>query len=155
MAILKHALGKDMEMNMPLNWKDIARATLNGAESDEMTFPESVKLLMEAGFDGYAVDTRRSTRTYYRPDGQALELETPRTAAQIAERFDADAVRVAIREAQQLVPGYSYRGFCEKIVSAGCAGYVVSLLGKRVLYFGRTGETHTEYFPETRPADQP
>ena len=27
-------------------------------------------------------------------------------------------------------------------------------LGKRVLYYGRTGETHTEYFPGTRPQAQ-
>jgi uncharacterized protein YbcV (DUF1398 family) len=140
-----------MEMNMPMSWKEIARATLNGAESDEMTFPQSVKLLMEAGFDGYAVDYRRSIRTYYMPNGRTLELETPRTKAQVAERFDGDMVRAAIRDAQKLVPGYTYRGFCEKVVNAGCAGYVMSLLGKRVLYFGRTGETHTEYFPGARP----
>ena len=144
-----------MEMNMHMSWKDIAHATLNGAESDEMTFPQSVQMLMQAGFDGYAVDYRRSTRTYYMLDGQTLELEMPRTEAPVAERFDADMVKTAIREAQQLVPGYTYRGFCEKVVKAGCAGYMVSLLGKRVLYFGRTGETHTEYFPGMRPADQP
>ena len=144
-----------MEMNMHMNWKDIARATLNGAESDEITFPQSVKMLMEAGLDGYAVDYRRSTRTCYMPDGQTLELEMPRTKVAVAERFNGDAVRAAIREAQQLIPGYKYRGFCEKVVGAGCAGYVVSLLGRRVLYFGRTGETHTEYFPGTRPAARP
>ena len=138
-------------MNMLMNWKDIARATLDGAESDEMTFPASLKLLMEAGFDGYAVDYRSSTRTYYMPDGRTLVLETPRTDAHVAECFDGDAVRAAIREAQQMIPGYTYRGFCEKVVKAGCAGYMVSLPGKRVLYFGRTGETHTEYFPGTRP----
>ncbi len=142
-------------MNMPINWKDIARAAQNGAESDEMTFPQSVKMLMEAGFDGYAVDYRHSTHTCYMPDGRTLELEMPRTKAPVAERFDADLVRAAIQEAQQMIPGYTYRGFCEKVVKAGCAGYMVSLLGKRVLYFGRTGETHTEYFPGTRPANQP
>ena len=142
-------------MNMHMNWKDIARATLDGAESEEMTFPQSVKMLMEAGFDGYAVDFRRSVRIYYMPDGQTLELEIPRTAAPVAEHFNALRVIEALREAQALIPGYTYRGFCEKVVKAGCAGYVVSLLGKRVLYFGRTGETHTEYFPGTRPADQP
>ena len=42
-----------------------------------MTFPQSVQMLMEAGFDGYAVDYRRSSRTYYMPDGQTLELEMP------------------------------------------------------------------------------
>ncbi len=92
---------------------------------------------------------------YYTPDGQTLGLEMPRTKVAVAERFNGDAVRAVIREAQQLIPGYTYRGFCEKVVGAGCAGYVVSLLEKRVLYFGRTGETHTEYFPGTRPAAQP
>jgi uncharacterized protein YbcV (DUF1398 family) len=138
-----------------MHWEDIARATLEGAETDQMTFPQSVRLLMEAGFDGYAVDYRHATRTYYMADGRTLELEMPSTKASVAERFDGEKVRAAIREAQQLIPGYTYRGFCETVVKAGCAGYVVSLLGKRVLYFGRTGETHTEYFPGTRPAEQP
>ena len=34
-----------------------------------------------------------------------------------------------------------------KVMAAGCAGYMVSFLGKRVLYFGRTAETHVEHFP--------
>ena len=137
---------------MNTNWQDVARATLEGSESGEMTFPESVRMLAEAGFDGYAVDFRRSTRAYYRPDGEAFELKTEPTPAPVAERFDAAVVRQAIGEAQKLVPGYTYQGFCAKVAGAGCAGYVVSLVGKRVLYYGRTGETHTEFFPGTRPA---
>jgi uncharacterized protein YbcV (DUF1398 family) len=56
-------------------------------------------------------------------------------------------VRESIREAQALVPGYTYKGFCAKVAGAGCAGYVVSLLGRRVMYYGRTCETHIEHFP--------
>jgi uncharacterized protein YbcV (DUF1398 family) len=111
-----------------------------------MSFPDAVRLLMEAGFDGYSVDFRRATRTYYRPDGTTLELATAPTDA-VAERFDAETVRAAIREAQQLVHGYTYDGFCKKIAAAGCAGYMVSFPGRRVLYVGRTAETHTEHFP--------
>ena len=136
---------------MNANWQDVARAALEGAESDSMTFPEGVRLLIEAGFDGYAVDFRRSLRTYYRPDGETIELGTAPTE-KVAERFDAPAIREAIREAQALVPGYAYKGFCAKAARAGCAGYLVSLPGKRVLYWGRTGETHTEYFPDAQPA---
>lgn len=106
---------------------------------------------MEAGFDSYAVDFRCATRTHYMPDGRAITLQTA-TTEPVAERFDADAIRVAIGEAQAMVPGYTYEGFCAKVACAGCAGYAVSLLGKRVLYYGRTGETHTEYFPGTRPS---
>jgi|HubBroStandDraft_1064217.scaffolds.fasta_scaffold335703_2 uncharacterized protein YbcV (DUF1398 family) len=136
---------------MTTNWRDLARATLEGAESGTMTFPQNVRILMEAGFDGYAVDFRRSTRTYYMPNSETLELKTEPTPMPVAESFDASVVREAIREAQVLVPGYTYKGFCAKVAGAGCAGYVVSLLGRRVLYYGRTCETHTEYFPGTQP----
>ena len=139
---------------MSMNWKGLARTTLAGAEAETMTFPQSVQLLMEAGFDGYAVDFRRATRAYYLPDGDVVELAAAWPPERVAEHFDAAAVKGVIREAQELVPGYTYRGFCAKAAAAGCAGYIVSLLGKRVLYYGRTGETHTEYFPGTQPAKQ-
>ncbi|MGH8118610.1 MAG: DUF1398 family protein [Rhodanobacteraceae bacterium] len=139
---------------MNANWHDIARATLEGAKSGAQTFPEGVRMLMEAGFDGYAVDFRCSTRTYYLPDGQTITLTTA-TTEPVAERFDAAAIKAAIGEAQAMVPGYTYEGFCAKAARAGCAGYTVSLLGKRVLYYGRTGEAHTEYFPGTRPVATP
>lgn len=137
---------------MNSNWKDIARATLESSESGAISFPESVRILMEAGFDGYAVDFRRSTRTYYMPDGEAIELEAKRTSAPVGERFDAIVIKEAIREAQALTPGYTYKGFCSKVAGAGCAGYLVSLVGRRVLYYGRNGETHTEFFPGAQPA---
>jgi uncharacterized protein YbcV (DUF1398 family) len=133
---------------MIANWKDVARNCLEGAESGAMTFPQIVGSLIEAGFDGYAIDLRRATAAYYMPNGEAVELEAMRTEP-VAERFDAAAVREAINEAQSLAPGYTYSGFCAKAARAGCAGYLVSFLGKRVLYYGRTGETHTEYFPGT------
>ncbi len=138
---------------MTVNLKELARSCLHGAESGAMTFPQIVGVLMEAGFDGYAIDLRRATATYYLPDGETVELEaTP--AERVAERFDAAMVKEAIREAQALIPGYTYEGFCAKVTGAGCAGYLVSFVGKRVLYYGRTGETHTEFFPGTQPAER-
>jgi len=139
---------------MNAQWQDIARTTLAGSESGTLTFPASLKMLMDAGFDGYAVDFRRATRTYYMPDGQSIELSTEPTPTAVGERFEADVVREQIREALERRPGYTYPGFCARIAQAGCAGYKVSLLGKRVLYYGRTGETHTEYFPGTLPGGQ-
>jgi uncharacterized protein YbcV (DUF1398 family) len=136
---------------MTKDWKETARVTLEGSENDTMTFPEGVKMLMEGGFDGYAVDFRRGTRTYYVAGGEALELETARLSVPVAERFDVAVVKDAIREAQQMVPGYSYKKFCAKVMGAGCAGYLVSFPGKRVVYYGRTGEIHTEYFPGAKP----
>jgi uncharacterized protein YbcV (DUF1398 family) len=134
---------------MTTNWNDVARATLEGSESSATTFPQHLRDLMEAGFDGYAIDFRRSTRIYYMPNGEMLELKTVPTPTLVAQSFDAPVVREAIREAQQLVPGYTYKGFCAKVAKAGCAGYVAySITGARA-------ETHTEYFPGTQPSARP
>ena len=135
---------------MTAEWKEIARTCLEGAESGSMTFPQILGMLMNADFDGYAVDLRSATATYYLKTGEAVTLSASLTSAPVAERFDAGIVREAIREAQALMPGYTYKGFCAKVAGAGCAGYLVSFPGKRVLYFGRTGETHTEYFPGSK-----
>lgn len=112
-----------------------------------MTFPQSVAKLMDAGFDCYLVDLRRAARTFYLPDGESLDLSTEKAAQNVASHFDAERIKAAVREAQALAPGYTYQGFCAKVAAAGCAGYLVSFPGRRVLYFARTGETHVEHFP--------
>ncbi|HTQ36887.1 MAG TPA: hypothetical protein VMH77_07610 [Steroidobacteraceae bacterium] len=137
---------------MHSNWKETARITHEGAESGTVDFGAGVRLLMEAGCDGYEVDFRRARRTYYMPGGETLELDCIPASGPVALRFDVAAIRAAIGEAQRMQPGYTYRGFCDKVTAAGCAGYLVSLPGRRVLYFGRTAETHTEYFPGSAPA---
>jgi uncharacterized protein YbcV (DUF1398 family) len=126
----------------------IARTCLEAADGNTMTFPQIVGTLMEAGFESYAIDFRRGTATYYLPDGESIELPAHRVDAPIAPGFDTARMQAAIREAQQLVSGYTYRGFCEKAVLAGCAGYIVSFSGRRALYVGRTAETHVEHFPD-------
>ncbi len=126
----------------------IAQQCLDGAENGSMTFPQIVGKLIEAGFDGYLVDLRLGQATYYLPGGEDVELPTHGSAVAVAAQFDTEAVQAAIREAQALVPGYTYRGFCDKVKQAGCAGYLVSFPGRRVLYFGRTAETHVEHFPQ-------
>jgi uncharacterized protein YbcV (DUF1398 family) len=127
--------------------KTIARACLEGAESNRMSFPQVVGALMEAGFEGYAIDYRRATATYYLPDGKSVELEAHAVSTPVAPTLDTFLMQAAIREAQQQIPGYTYKGFCEKAASAGCAGYIVSFTGRRALYVGRTAEIHVEHFP--------
>ncbi|OZB03768.1 MAG: DUF1398 domain-containing protein [Rhizobiales bacterium 39-66-18] len=127
--------------------KTTARTCLDAAQRNTMSFPQIVGALGEAGFESYAVDYRRATATYYLPGGESIELPAHRAAGAIAPAFDAARLQAAIGEAQQQVPGYTYMGFCEKAVAAGCAGYLVSFSGRRALYVGRTGETHVELFP--------
>lgn len=127
--------------------RNTARSCLQAAEDNTMAFPQIVGALMDAGFESYAIDFRRATAVYYLPDGESIELPAHRVEAPVAPRFDPERVQAAIREAQQQVPGYTYCGFCEKVASAGCAGYIVSFSGRRALYIGRTAETHVEHFP--------
>ena len=128
--------------------KSVAAACVAGAESNTMTFPQIIGALMQEGFEGYHVDLRRATATYYLADGDSIELPTHKTDVAVAPAFNAAHVQAAIKEAQQLVPGYTYLGFCNKVAAAGCAGYIVSFSGRRALYIGRTAETHVEHFPQ-------
>ena len=40
-----------------------------------------------------------------------------------------------------------YRAFYTRIAEAGCAGYLVSLSGRRAVYYGRSAEMNVELFP--------
>ena len=128
--------------------ESVAESCLRGAEDNTMTFPEIVGTLVQVGAESYAIDFRRSVATYYLPDGESIELPTHRSEAPVAASFDPAEIKAAIMEAQQMAPGYTYKGFCRKVASAGCAGYLVSFSGRRAVYFGRTGETHVEHFPQ-------
>ncbi len=127
--------------------KAIAKSCLEGAESNTMTFPQVVGSLIDAGFESYSIDFRRAVATYYGAAGDSIELGTHKLDVPVATAFDAALIRVAVKEAQQQVPGYTYKGFCGKAASAGCASYFVSFPGRRVLYVGRTAEVHVEHFP--------
>lgn len=126
----------------------VAKLCLAAAENDSIAFPQIVGALMEAGFEGYTIDFRAATATYYAADGSLIALPIHAVAAPIAPRFDAAAILAAICEAQANGPDYTYAGFCKKAAAAGCASYLVSFIGRRALYIGRDGATHVEHFSE-------
>ncbi|MDZ4372421.1 MAG: DUF1398 domain-containing protein [Phenylobacterium sp.] len=125
----------------------LAQTCFEAAETGAMTFPQIVGALSGGGFEGYVVDYRRATTTYYAADGDRVELPGPETDGDVAPRLDAEALGAAIRDAQTLASGYTYLGFCRTAKAAGCAGYMVSFTGRRALYFGRDAATHVEPFP--------
>ena len=133
---------------MNVEQKNCAQICLEAAEANAMTFPEIVGKLMAAGFESYTIDFRRSSAIYYLSSGESVELAFPPDDVAVEAAFDSDALQAAIREAQTLAPGYTYNGFCRKAKRAGCASYLVSFIGRRAVYFGRTGDTHVERFPQ-------
>ncbi len=126
----------------------VAETCLKAAHDGSLSFPEIVGRLIAAGFEGYAIDYRRNSQTCYLPDGDSVAMDMQPSAGHVAADFDATEVERLVRWAQANPDDYSYVAFCEKVKDAGCAGYLVSFLGRRVIYYGRTAETHVELFPK-------
>jgi uncharacterized protein YbcV (DUF1398 family) len=123
-----------------------ARDTLAGTAP----FPEIVARLMAAGVEYYHVDYVGMRKTFYGAGGDVVV--TPIIYGglpPVAAEFDAAAVRAAILDSQR--NGQEYRDFTRRAMSAGVQGYFAFLRGKRVTYWGRTGDQHTEWFPGTGP----
>lgn len=133
---------------MDARLKTIAQDCLDAAYDKIMVFPEIVGTLIGAGFEGYLVDYRRNTTTYFLPDGDSVELENRPSEEKVDAAFDQPVVAAQIKWAQANPSDYSYAAFCKNVKAAGCAGYIVSFSGRRVLYFGRTADTHVEPFPQ-------
>lgn len=126
----------------------IAQDCLDAAYDKTLGFPEIVGTLIVSGFEGYVVDYRRNTTTYFLPEGDSVMLQNRTTREMVAAEFDKSAVAAQIKWAQANPPEYSYSAFSKNVKAAGCAGYIVSFSGRRVLYYGRTAETHVELFPQ-------
>ena len=124
---------------------------VRGALSGDLSFPEIVGRLIALGVERYHADYSRQEITYYFPDGDSLAVPSPHPAFPIAEKFSAPAIENAVRQSQR--GEHSYLDFIQKTKAAGCVGYFVQITGRRAVYFGRNGESHVEYFPETPAAE--
>jgi uncharacterized protein YbcV (DUF1398 family) len=124
-----------------------ARATLAGTAS----FPEVVGKLLEAGVEYYHVDYVAMRKTFYSAQGDTVV--TPinyEGLPAVAAEFNAAELRGAILDSQK--SGQKYREFSKRAMSAGVQGYIAFLRGRRVMYWGRGGDSHIEWFPGAGPA---
>ncbi len=117
----------------------------HAAWTGELVFPEIVQRLGALGVERYHTDYSRQEITYYLADGDSLVVSTPHPAHRTAPEFSATDVESAVRQSQR--GEHTYPDFVQKSMAAGCVGYFVQITGRRVLYFGRDGQTHTECFP--------
>ena len=125
----------------------VARAMTQQSDAERISFPEVLARLGEAGIERYHVDLPGAVHSYYLPDGAVVTVsahETPPAAA----AFAPEEVARAVAEIQR--GQIDYRTFCARVARAGCVGWHVSLIGRRVVYYGRTGDSHVEWFPGTR-----
>jgi uncharacterized protein YbcV (DUF1398 family) len=128
---------------------DIAANASRLSDEGAAAFLDIVKPLMESGAERYDADLVRSEKTYYWPDGFSARVPNAEIKAEISPVFSAQGVADAVRASQ--AGEIKYKEFCARAMKAGCVGYHVTFAGKRVIYYGRTGDAHTEWFPGARP----
>ncbi len=120
----------------------------NASHEERITFGEVVGRLIAAGVERYHVDLVRGESIYFMPDGQSHRIAYKAIDARPAEAFSADGVLAAVRSIQ--AGRTKYLTFCRQIMEAGCVGYLVSMQGRRAVYYARSGETYVEPFPGSR-----
>jgi uncharacterized protein YbcV (DUF1398 family) len=122
-------------------------AALSAAGS--IHFGEVIARLSSVGVERYHADYSRCETTYYATDGSSCIVPMAHDPAPIADRFSAADIETAVRMSQR--GEIKYPQFTSRALAAGCVGYFVLLTGRCVQYFGRKGETHTEWFPGAVP----
>lgn len=127
---------------------EIMRKLLHESEGGNITFPEAIGTLFAHHIEGYHKDLIRREVTYYLADGRTHTEPLPLPAQPIPLTFNQPALLAAIRAAQR--DDIRYPEFIARAISAGTAAYRVFLPGRRVLYWGRTGDLHTEHFPPAK-----
>ncbi|MEJ0090580.1 MAG: hypothetical protein WDM80_12670 [Limisphaerales bacterium] len=126
---------------------EIARKTVAGT----ISFPEVVSQLLTAGVEYYHVDYVGLRQTFYSADGNIVVTPIPfEGLPPVAAEFSAVDLRANILNSQR--NGQKFRDFTRRAMEDGVQGYFAFLRGKRVTYFGRQGDQHTEWFPESKPA---
>ena len=129
--------------------QEMALASLSGT----LPFPEIVRNLLAEGVEYYHVDYVKLQFSFYGIEGDVVVASlTLDQLPAIATEFNVDALRAAIVDSQR--HGQKFPRFCARAMEAGVQGYYAFLRGKRVTYFGRTGDQHVEWFPGAQPKEE-
>ena len=130
---------------MNVEQTQVIQGCAKGALNGEIAFPEIVGRLAQIGVERYHADYSRREITYYLANGDSLVVATPHPTHATATEFSASAVEAAVRQSQR--NEHTYLDFIRKTMAAGCVGYFVQITGRRVIYFGCSGESPVEHFP--------
>jgi uncharacterized protein YbcV (DUF1398 family) len=128
--------------------KDVLLECTRASDEERVSFGQVVMKLIEVGVERYHADLVRSEKTYHLANGDSEIVPNAVIGTAPASEFSAAGVEAAVKAVQAGI--IQYREFCRRVMAAGCVGYIVSLAGRRVVYYGRTGDSHVEWFPGPR-----
>lgn len=123
---------------------EMADASMNGT----IPFGAIVGKLMEAGVESYRVDFVRKEKIYYMPNGESHLVSINFKDHVLAQEFNTEGIQAAIKASQR--GEIKFVEFIPRALDAGVHNYTVYIAGKKVIYFGRKGESHTELFPQSK-----
>ena len=115
-------------------------------QAGRLIFPEVIRRLLEVGVESYFIDFANGSETFYFENSGTYSETMTLPLSAIAEEFSKEDLVAAVRGAQS--DTVRYPEFVRLATAAGVIGYWAFLTGKRVTYFGRKGEQHTEHFPQ-------
>jgi uncharacterized protein YbcV (DUF1398 family) len=113
-----------------------------------MSFPDAAGKLMGAGVEYYHVDYVRLRKTCYSAEGRTVTVAFDGLPS-VALELDVAGLRANILDSQR--NGQPFREFTRRAMAGGVAGYIAFLRGRRVMYWGRDGGQHVEWFPGAKP----
>ncbi|EIF41849.1 hypothetical protein DOK_16988 [gamma proteobacterium BDW918] len=129
---------------------DIITSAAHASHAGHVSFPEFVGALIEQGVEYYYVNFIALQTSFYSSEGSAVSVPLPfESLPAVSADFDARGLKTAIVDSQN--NSQSYRQFSERAMQSGVLGYFAFLRGKRVIYIGRQGDQHIEWFPGASP----
>jgi uncharacterized protein YbcV (DUF1398 family) len=127
---------------------EVMHEVLTESQAGKLIFPEVVRRLAEVGVESYFVDFAAGKDTFYTTTGETWVTDMTVQRDAVAEDFSKAGIVAAIRGAQ--ADTIRYPEFVKRATNAGVIAYWAYLTGRKVIYFGRKGEMHTEEFPRAQ-----
>jgi uncharacterized protein YbcV (DUF1398 family) len=127
--------------------KAMLQTLLQRSLAKEITFPQSLSILVKEDIESYHIDFFRNECRYYAKNGESLIVNVPFNHREIAQRFvqtAIDAINTRVQAGQA-----TFADFVQESTASGCAYYIVYVNGQKVRYFGRHGDEHIQSFPGT------
>lgn len=128
---------------------NVIHEVLAETQAGKLIFPEVVRRLLEVGVESYFCDLAAGADTFYLSNGKTHVEKMILPLSPVAEEFSSSDVIAAIRGAQ--ADQIRYPEFMKRSAAAGVIAYWAFLTGRKVIYFGRKGESHVEDFPRAKP----
>lgn len=125
--------------------REVAKECLLLSEKEQITFPEVVARLYQAGIESYQANLLAGNTIFYHGNETFSVPLNIHAGSKAAHSFTADKVVQAIRAIQ--AGAIKYQEFLKEIMDAGVIYYAVYITGRKAIYFGRNGEQHVEHFP--------